>query len=407
MSIRVSRILRIVSLTVISITFMLGGLPLFGSAVAQESRDWITAIQGTKGLPDEERKNAYERISFHVENWSVGKVVSRDPLAIVTEVSDSAWQADFDVKLHVWTGMLERVEQDLAVTWDEVMINEAGAVTNVKLRVDHLIKRYFDAEHQSEFRGKAYIGLYPWAFIPTDKEAASKGMDTVPNGGIIDLYGNNLDPEYVDITKTDSVKPFPAIPSQIRNKPKFPKVEIDHMPSDIAKHWAKEEIIALMRKDIIKGYDDGTIRPNRTLSRAEFISLLLRAIHIQPSKSDVTSTYPDAAQHWSSATVSAAELYEIIPSGDGSQLLEPDGVIPRIEMVVMLSNALRYLGLDLAFESNEFADTDGLLSRQQTALSQATGLELIHGFDDHTFRPQESLTRAQAFAVIARLVDIQ
>lgn len=386
---------------------MLGSVKVDSHAGSTESsHELLIDLKAVKGLSDDQRKAAYESMRFSVEGWSAGLVVSRDPLAIVTEVPDASLQADYAVKLHVWTGLLERVGRDLAVTWDELRMDDQGAVTDVRVKVDRLIPGYFDAEHQRVFRGKAYRGLYPWAFVPTDQEAADKGIEAVPSGGIVDLYGNHLDPAVVDIAQTNAVTWFPAIPSHIRNKPKYPEVDIQRIPGDIAQHWAKEEIISLMRKNIIHGYEDGRIRPDRTLSRAEFIQLLLRAVHIQSSAIEAVSTYPDVKGHWSSPTISAAELYGIIPTGDGLQLFEPDGQMSRIEMVAVMSHALRYLSLDIVFEGHDFADTGDLDAHQLAALSQTTGLGLIQGFQNNTFRPEDALTRAQAFTVIARLVEL-
>ncbi len=47
--------------------------------------------------------------------------------------------------------------------------------------------------------------------------------------------------------------------------------------TDVRSHWAKEEINAMVRRNIITGYPDETFRPERNISRAEFLTLLSRA----------------------------------------------------------------------------------------------------------------------------------
>ena len=42
------------------------------------------------------------------------------------------------------------------------------------------------------------------------------------------------------------------------------------MFSDIDWHWARECIVALVRREVIRGYPNGTFRPNAVVSRAEF-----------------------------------------------------------------------------------------------------------------------------------------
>ena len=44
--------------------------------------------------------------------------------------------------------------------------------------------------------------------------------------------------------------------------------------TDISDHWAKEEINYLIEKGIVNGYPDGTFRPERNITRAEFYKLV-------------------------------------------------------------------------------------------------------------------------------------
>ena len=44
--------------------------------------------------------------------------------------------------------------------------------------------------------------------------------------------------------------------------------------SDIDKHWAKADIVYLMEKGIMERYSDGTFRPNKNITRAEFIKMV-------------------------------------------------------------------------------------------------------------------------------------
>jgi len=46
--------------------------------------------------------------------------------------------------------------------------------------------------------------------------------------------------------------------------------------TDIENHWAKEQIKAWVEKGLVKGYEDGTFRPDHNISRAEFMALVNR-----------------------------------------------------------------------------------------------------------------------------------
>lgn len=64
-------------------------------------------------------------------------------------------------------------------------------------------------------------------------------------------------------------------------------------PSDIKGHWAEKQINDWVNKDLAKGYPGGTFKPDNSITRAEFITLVNRAFGFtekaQVSFSDVSS----------------------------------------------------------------------------------------------------------------------
>jgi hypothetical protein len=53
---------------------------------------------------------------------------------------------------------------------------------------------------------------------------------------------------------------------------------------DIAGHWAEQTIIRLVEKGVIKGYPDGTIRPDDIITRGEFAALLARNLELDTTE---------------------------------------------------------------------------------------------------------------------------
>ena len=56
--------------------------------------------------------------------------------------------------------------------------------------------------------------------------------------------------------------------------------------SDIANHWAKDEISIAYNNDWITGYPDGTFGPQRDITRAETMTLVNRVLNRQPETED-------------------------------------------------------------------------------------------------------------------------
>lgn len=58
--------------------------------------------------------------------------------------------------------------------------------------------------------------------------------------------------------------------------------------SDIQGHWAQKEIETAIASGWVDGYPDGTFKPEKTITRAEFTKMLLDAIHLTPDSETVT-----------------------------------------------------------------------------------------------------------------------
>ena len=77
---------------------------------------------------------------------------------------------------------------------------------------------------------------------------------------------------------------------------------------DTQGHWAQEQIEAAVRSGWVSGYPDGTFRPDATITRAEFVKMLLSATNMDPysklvqwmKESNKTNQGPltDMSSHW-------------------------------------------------------------------------------------------------------------
>lgn len=234
--------------------------------------------------PAGEREAMYREMTFDAGGWQTGDVLAREPFVVVTEAG--AEDSDAAAKVRVWTGWLARVGDDLVTVWDEIWIGPDGKAVLAVAGMETAIPDYFRSPGQHVYRNLEYVGRYPWAFIPTDREADEANLPRLGATGVTNFYG--LEPEgEADIEDAPAVKPLPVMPDRIRPGRVFPEVEIREVPKDIENHWARDNILDLMRKGIVTGYADGTIRPQKTLTRAEFIVLLLRSLQLEPDRKSV------------------------------------------------------------------------------------------------------------------------
>lgn len=110
---------------------------------------------------------------------------------------------------------------------------------------------------------------------------------------------------------------------------------------DIAS-WAKNSVYVLSERGIYAGYDDGSFKPKRIISRQEFVSLLGR--HLSGNYSDELN-YTDAADiyYWAVEDVKELTYYGIV-SGYPDGTFRPLNDITRAEAAVIIYNTLYRVG---------------------------------------------------------------
>ncbi|SFE17943.1 arabinogalactan endo-1,4-beta-galactosidase [Paenibacillus catalpae] len=172
-------------------------------------------------------------------------------------------------------------------------------------------------------------------------------------------------------------------------------------------HWAAQAITSLSAKQIVNGISATSFEPERVISRAEFTSILVRALKLA-SSSDHTLHFSDVpASAWYADGVSTAYKAGLV-QGRSAELFEPNGSITRQEMAVMLKKAYEIshpgsakpvAGVDLPF-LDETSIADWALPSVQWAYEQG----LLKGRGDDRFAPAASMKRAEAAEVIYRLL---
>lgn len=115
--------------------------------------------------------------------------------------------------------------------------------------------------------------------------------------------------------------------------------------TDLASHWAEEYIATVGAHKVITGYPDGTFQPNRSISRAEILTMITRAIKLGEKAETADTWLPSFidlnTQHWAFKNVEAANHLGILPSYIGTEL-KPDELVTRAETAYLV-NSLRKL----------------------------------------------------------------
>ncbi len=237
-----------------------------------------------------------------------------------------------------------------------------------------------------KYTGSGYVVIYTNQLTSyvIYKDEENNNPDNDPNGG-----NNGGDPS-TNIPGGGTI----VIPPTITSTPEF---------KDIAGHWAEQEIKAMAKKGVINGRNKTQFAPDESVTRAEFAAMIRRALNLNTSL--YQGSIPDISNDDWFANEVQAVLNEGIMSGDANGYFRPNDQISRQEMAKVVVNAHRFLygEADLSAELS-FTDSGEIADWAKPFVNEAAGLGLVRGMDDGSFAPYANSTRAQAAAVLARLL---
>lgn len=170
--------------------------------------------------------------------------------------------------------------------------------------------------------------------------------------------------------------------------------------NDYTSHWAAEAITGAMRAGIAAGDPSGDFRPDDAVSRAEFVTFLAKTLRLQIWRGAATFTDVDAAA-WYYPYVSAAEQYGLV-SGYADGSFRPAEPLSRQDAVAILCRAYK----TPLFHEQEilinYSDFRRIAAYSANYMAYAVSERLLTGYADGTLRPEQSMTRAEALALINR-----
>lgn len=148
------------------------------------------------------------------------------------------------------------------------------------------------------------------------------------------------------------------------------------------------------RVSYIKGYPDGTFKPSNNVTRAEAAQMFATLLNSGTSfgTSSVTK-FTDANNKWYSPAVNYIAGKGLL-SGYSDGTFKPDADITRAEFAQMISG---YLKAGYAGSAN-FKDVKGHWASD--AIDKVFGNKAVEGYPDGTFKPNKTLTRAEAVTVL-------
>ncbi|MBO9999807.1 MAG: family 10 glycosylhydrolase [Cyanobacteria bacterium SID2] len=170
------------------------------------------------------------------------------------------------------------------------------------------------------------------------------------------------------------------------------------MFSDLERNWAKPFIEALAERGIVRGFPDGTFRPEQPMTRAQFAALLRQAFDV-PNRWDYIPFTDVPSNHWARDAVRKAYAMGFLAGYPGNRF-RPNQQIPKVQILVSLVSGLRISG-DKPRLSDYYRDADAVPNYAIDRAAIATEAGLVANYPDiHLLTPNKPATRAEVAVLV-------
>lgn len=186
------------------------------------------------------------------------------------------------------------------------------------------------------------------------------------------------------------------------NIPVIPSKPSAAFDAELKGHWGENEIRHMVDQGIVKG-DGNTLNLLSNVTRAEFVTMILRALSMEPQTyngcmSDVSG------DEWYADYIQAAFDKNIL-EGDGVNAF-PEDFLTREQAVKIMLRALE-TKTEVSYSDGalSFADSENISEWAKPFVATAVEMGLMKGMENNTFMANENTLREQAMVMLYRLLD--
>lgn len=172
---------------------------------------------------------------------------------------------------------------------------------------------------------------------------------------------------------------------------------------DVRGHWAEKEIFSLYDAGIVKGRTENSFEPDGSITRAEFLTILVRAMDLEVVTNN--GAFADVnASDWYADILATAKANGIFEGSEGNAY--PNRAISREEMVTMIVRAYEKVCGEIKVGGGllDFTDASAISTWAQSAVIKASEIGLVNGIGDGSFAPKANTTRAASAVIIVRFI---
>lgn len=169
--------------------------------------------------------------------------------------------------------------------------------------------------------------------------------------------------------------------------------------------WAKQAIEKLYELKIVNGTGERKFGPHENVTREQFVKMLMGVIG-EEAISGVSSFGDVSDNQWYTGYIEKAKMLGIA-TGNSDNNFGVGESITREDMAVLIYRAVKVKNINLpGGNSAVFTDGEQISDYAKEAVLKLSGAEIINGFDDNTFKPRNTATRAQAAKLLCHIYEL-
>ncbi len=168
-------------------------------------------------------------------------------------------------------------------------------------------------------------------------------------------------------------------------------------------HWCYNKIIDFEKKGYVCGYQDGTFRADRTITRAEYVKIVNNFFGYKPNTENVAKFSDVSSDDWFAPYVNEAVARGYI-TGFEDGTFKPQDPIRRQEATVILA---RILGIDKEVYPADhvdglaqYSDSEDVQEWARVAIHSYSVYNFINGYTDGTLKILQNVTRAETVELL-------
>lgn len=165
--------------------------------------------------------------------------------------------------------------------------------------------------------------------------------------------------------------------------------------NEIQQHWAKAVLSKWKSKGYIRGFQDGSLKPDESVTRAQLAALINKSFGFTQTTSIAYKDVHPSNWFYNDIAIARAQGYM---QGYQDSTFHPNQKITRQELAVVLTSIKTLKSSDSAYQ---MTDTTNSPAWSRSAIGAVIDSGLMKG-DNKVFRPSDTTTRAEAVTVLER-----